>query len=131
MDFQERLADYIDTLKTGIPLYNDTNIENESFSLYSLPGSTVVKRYMDGIEDKKINYELLLKAKVQNREKAVNVFSKIVEKLQTLTKLNSNDGSFEFQEITFSSETYFDEATTDGFVYFRATFSVLLTIINL
>lgn len=117
MDFQERLADYIDSLNLGIPLFNDTNDTGASISLYSLPGSNVIRTYYDGTTDKRLNYELQVKAPITDRDKAVSALTTISSKLESLERLESSDGSFLFNSITVSSEVYLNDATTDGNIY--------------
>lgn len=128
IDFEERVADYIDTLDVGFDLVYDTNLEKESVSLARLPGGQVVRQYYDGIQDKQLNYELTIKAKKENRPKAISALSKITDKLSQLGELKSDNGSYDFQKIDISNEMYFNEATTDGFIYFRAHFQPYLTI---
>lgn len=127
MDFQERLADYIDSLNLGIPLFNDTNDTGASISLYSLPGSNVIRTYYDGTTDKRLNYELQVKAPITDRDKAVSALTTISSKLESLERLESSDGSFLFNSITVSSEVYLNDATTDGNIYFRTTFIAEIT----
>ena len=127
MDFQERLADYIDSLNLGIPLFNDTNDTDASISLYSLPGSNVIRTYYDGTTDKRLNYELQVKAPITDRDKAVSALATISSKLESLERLESSDGSFLFNSITVSSEVYLNDATTDGNIYFRTTFIAEIT----
>ena len=127
MDFQERLADYIDSLNLGIPLFNDTNDTDASISLYSLPGSNVIRTYYDGTTDKRLNYELQVKAPITDRDKAVSALTTISSKLESLERLESSDGSFLFNSITVSSEVYLNDATTDGNIYFRTTFIAEIT----
>ena len=127
MDFQERLADYIDSLNLGIPLFNDTNDTDASISLYSLPGSNVIRTYYDGTTDKRLNYELQVKAPITDRDKTVSALTTIRRKLESLERLESSDGSFLFNSITVSSEVYLNDATTDGNIYFRTTFIAEIT----
>ena len=127
MDFQERLADYIDSLNLGIPLFNDTNDTDASISLYSLPGGNVIRTYYDGTTDKRLNYELQVKAPITDRDKAVSALTTISSKLESLERLESSDGSFLFNSITVSSEVYLNDATTDGNIYFRTTFIAEIT----
>lgn len=128
IDFEERVADYIDTLDVGFELVYDTNLEVESVSLARLPGGRTIREYYDGIKDKQLNYELTIKAKRTSRPQAISALGKITDKLSQLEELDSENGSYDFQKIEISNEMYFNEATTDGFIYFRAHFQPCLTI---
>nr|DAN77269.1 MAG TPA: Minor capsid protein [Caudoviricetes sp.] len=124
MDLQERLADYIDGLETGIDLYNEYNSTENSFSLYSLVGGRTVREFMDGTKEKELNFELQLKIKLNDRDKGYNALALISRKLEELETLESKDGSFKFKKIKVSSDPYFMDAQQDNFIYYRFTFIV-------
>lgn len=130
IDFQDRLADLLDeeiiSLSLDIPLFNDNNGTDESLALYSLPGGTVIKAYMDGTKEKQLNYEIQGKSK--DRDKIFNIISIISSILESIEDVPSNNNYYEFQEIAVSSEPYFNDSETDGYLYFRTTFQVKLTI---
>lgn len=130
IDFQDRLADLLDeeinSLSLDIPLFNDNNGTDESLALYSLPGGTVIKAYMDGTKEKQLNYEIQGKSK--DRDKIFNIISIISSILESIENVPSNNNSYEFQEIAVSSEPYFNDSETDGYLYFMTTFQVKLTI---
>lgn len=128
MDLQERLADYIDSLKVGIELYNEFNSEENSISLYSIVGGRTIQEYMDGSKNKDLNYELQVKVRLDDRDLGFNALSKICNKLENLKELNSLDNSFKFKHIRVSSDPYFMEAGTDNYIYYRFTFTVNLIV---
>ncbi len=128
IDFEERIADYIDSLGVGIPLFYDTTAKDESVSLTRLPGGRTIQEYYDGIIDKQLIYELTVKAKETERTRVVKALGTITEHLINLEELPSEDDSFDFQKIRVSNEAFFVEATTDGFIYFRLHFQPILTI---
>lgn len=129
-DFQERLADYIDSLDTGLPLFNDSNSEDVSIALYSLPGGKVNRQYYDGTVDKQLNYEIQAKTTLEQRDNVLNSLNLIGNTLMNLSELNSNNKTFKFDSITISSESYLSEATTEGYVYFRLEFQANITILE-
>lgn len=130
IDFQDRLADALDgeikKLNLAIPLFNDNNGTDESLALCSLPGGTVIKAYMDGVKDKQLNYEIQGKSK--DRDKIFSTISILASLLEAIEDVPSSNNSYEFQDITVSSEPYFNESETSGYLYFRTTFQVKLTI---
>lgn len=130
MDFQERLGDVIDNViqdnNLGIPLFNDLNNEEESISLYSLPGGKVFRAYYDGIKEKRLNFEI--QGKSMDRERILSIVDKLSKVLEELTDVESSDGSFEFSSLSISSEPYYQASDTSGYFYFRLTFQVDLTI---
>ena len=128
IDFEDRIADYIDTLNVGLPLFYDTTTDDESISLTRLPGGRTIQEYYDGILDKQLIYELTVKAKKENRPKVIEALGTVTEHLINLGNLKSEDNSFDFQKIEVSNEAFFVEATTDGFIYFRLHFQPILTI---
>lgn len=131
LDFQEKLADYVDELKLGIPLFYDSNDGSLSLSVYSLPGGKTIESYMDGTKDKQMNYEFQGKAKKENERSVLNdallQLAQALENLEPL-EIKSENNSFEFMNILNSSEPYFDGETTEGFIYFRFTFQATLKI---
>lgn len=128
IDFEDRIADYIDDLDVGIPLFYDTNTEGESISLARLPGGQTIREYYDGIKEKQYIYELTVKAQQKDRDKTINALGTISDELGNLEELESHDGSFDFDRIVISNEMFFSEATTDGFIYFKVHFQPILTI---
>lgn len=128
MDFQDRLGDYIESLNLGIPFYNDINGDKTSLALYTLPGSRIVETFMDESVEKMFNLEIQGKAQLNERTLVYNTLNSLSEALQELEELTSKDKSFEFNRMTVSSEPYFNDAETDGFLFFRLTFEAYLTI---
>lgn len=106
MDFEDRLADYVETLDVGLPLYFDMTSEDESLSIASLPGGTTKRVYMDGAKEKVLNYEIVAKVKMENREKATRALYKISKALSELEELPSHNDSYEFEDITISNEMF-------------------------
>lgn len=128
LDFEDRVADYIDALEVGIPLFYDTTTEDESTSLTRLPGGRTIQEYYDGIKDKQLQFELTIKARRERRTEIVSALSRITDSLSDLEDLPSENNSYDFQKIDVGNEIYFSEAKTDGFIYFKAQFQPTLTI---
>ncbi len=81
MDLQERLADYIDGLETGIELYNEYSSTENSFSLYSR-WRAYSPRIYGRHKRKELNFELQLKIKLNDRDKGYNALALISRKLE-------------------------------------------------
>lgn len=128
MDYEKRLLDYIDTLNIGFPIYTDTTAEDSSISVAMLPGSTTVQEYYDGVKDKEYIYEIQVKAKTNEREKATQALLSIGEYLGDVNDIPSLTGAYDFGHINVSNELFFNEATTDGWIYFRLQIKSYLTV---
>ena len=128
MDLQERLGDYIESLNTGIPLFNEFNDKGNSVPIYTIAGGRTVVEYMDGAKDKELNYELQVKVNLNDRNKGLTALNKISKGLEELETLESADGSFKFKKIKVSSDPYLMDVTNDNNIYFRFTFIVSVNI---
>lgn len=130
MDLQERLADYLASLNTGLPVFNEYNSDSNSISIYALAGGRTIQEYMDGIKEKSLNYELQVKVKTEDRDEGYNALGLISRSLEELTELNSSNGSFEFNKISISSEQYLTDVSKDNYMYFTFTFTAYVTVHN-
>lgn len=55
LDFEDRLADYLDSLSVGYVLYydsHDSTDSNSSIAVVSAPGSRTLATYYDGTKEK-------------------------------------------------------------------------------
>lgn len=130
MDLQERLADYLASLNTGLPVFNEYNSDSNSISIYALAGGRTIQEYMDGIKEKSLNYEIQVKVKTEDRDAGYNALGLISRSLEELTELNSSNGSFEFNKISISSEQYLTDVSQDNYMYFTFTFTAYVTVHN-
>ena len=130
MDLQERLADYLASLNTGLPVFNEYNSDSNSISIYALAGGRTIQEYMDGVKEKSLNYEIQVKVKTEDRDEGYNARGLISRSLEELTELNSNNGSFEFNKISISSEQYLTDVSKDNYMYFTFTFTAYVTVHN-
>lgn len=130
MDLQERLADYLASLNTGLPVFNEYNSDSNSISIYALAGGRTIQEYMDGVKEKSLNYEIQVKVKTEDRDEGYNALGLISRSLEELTELNSNNGSFEFNKISISSEQYLTDVSKDNYMYFTFTFTAYVTVHN-
>lgn len=130
MDLQERLADYLASLNTGLPVFNEYNSDSNSISIYALAGGRTIQEYMDGVKEKSLNYEIQVKVKTEGRDEGYNALGLISRSLEELTELNSSNGSFEFNKISISSEQYLTDVSKDNYMYFTFTFTAYVTVHN-
>lgn len=125
------MLDFIENLDIGIKTYNDRNTDDRSLALSALPGGKVTATYYDGIQDKQLNYELTGKVEANNRNELIAALDKIVSALEnSYPQITSSNRSFESPAITVTSAPYYSDATTDGFIYFRVTIQVVLTVFS-
>lgn len=127
MDFIERLNDKINAIP-AMPIqsrlgYLDTV---ESLALYPLPGSTVLQEYMDGVSDQRLNYEIAMKSRSQ--QKITEVLWKVQKELSNLNSLASSDGSFEFKDITITNMPYINQLDDQGWFVFLLDLQANITV---
>lgn len=126
MDFMERLNDTINSIE-GLPERSRLGYlgTDESLVLYPLPGSTPIALYMDGTKDERLNYEISMKSKSQDKiNKTLWLVARTLERVKTI---NSLDGSFEFQEITITNMPYVNNADEQGWYTFNLNVQAIIT----
>jgi|LSQX01.2.fsa_nt_gb hypothetical protein len=128
MDYEDRLMEKIEEVASKYPIFTDVVSEDSSISVATLPASTVVRQYYNGISDKEYIHELTAKAKASERAQATKELAAIGVKLEQLADIPSNNQSYDFGGITVTNELFFSEATTDGWIYFRLQIKTLLTV---
>lgn len=117
MDFIERLEEEVNRI-SDLPIackigYLDVA---ESFVVYPLPGSQVVKTYMDGTTDQRLNYEFAMKSKRQSS--IHSTLWSVQNVLESLGELLSSDDSYEFKEIKITDKPFISNADDQGFFTF-------------
>lgn len=125
MDFVERLKDKIIELKLPIKTIVGVNTADESAGIYPLPGGQVTKKFYDGIQEEKLNFEYAIKSKRQRE--ASDQLWQVTSFIERLEDLESSDGSFEFGSITITSKPAQSQADEQGFFYWVIDFSAELT----
>lgn len=127
MDFMERLCDRINEIPR-LPVSCKLGYlgAEDSFVLYPLPGSRVTQEYMDGTKDWAMNYELAMKSKLQSK---INSTLWLVQtELEELEELNSNDGSFEFEELIITNKPFINQADDQGWFVFLLDIQAKITV---
>lgn len=129
MDFIERLAERVNEIPS-IPIncrigYLGTD---ESFVVYPLPGSRTVTEYMDGTKDQQLNFEFAMKSKSQSKIHATLWLVQNV--LDDLDKLESQDNSFEFNNLIITNKPFINNADDQGFFTFLLDIQAQITILK-
>lgn len=127
MDFMERLNDTINEIP-GLPLRSRLGYlgTNESLVIYPLPGSTPIAEYMDGTKDERLNYEVSMKSKSQ--EKINDTLWLIARSLDDVKDIKSKDGSFKFEDLSITNLPFVNNADDQG--WFTFLLNVQATITN-
>jgi len=127
MDFIERLNDKINAIP-AMPIQSRLGYLDavESLALYPLPGSTVLHEYMDGVSDQRLNYEIAMKSRSQ--QKISEVLWEVQKELSDLNSLASSDGSFEFKDITITNMPYINQLDDQGWFVFLLNLQADVTV---
>ena len=128
MDYEDRLLEEVESIAEAYPIFADINSEGGSIAVATLPASTVVREYYNGITDKEYIHELTVKARASEREVATKELAAVGVKLEQLADIPSQNGSYDFGGVTVTNEMFFSEATTDGWIYFKLQIKTLLTV---
>lgn len=127
IDFIERLTDRINEITSlPVPLKMGYLGADESLVVYPLPGSRVVQEYMNGTKDVQLNYEIAMKSKLQS--KITETLWLVQNELEELQELNSQDGSFEFDEIIIPNKPFINNVGDQGFFTFLLNVQANITV---
>ena len=129
MDFIERLTERVNEIP-DMPIncrigYLGTD---ESFVVYPLPGSKTVTEYMDGTKDQQLNFEFAMKSKSQSKIHATLWLVQNV--LDDLDELESQDNSFEFNNLIITNKPFINNADDQGFFTFLLDVQAEITILR-
>lgn len=113
MDFMEQLKDNVNTI-AGLPIKCTLGYlkPTESFCLYPIPGSRVVREYYDGAKDQQLNYEFAMKS--SNQQKINTTLWVVQNHLEELLTLESADGSFDFEGISITNKPFINQLDDKG-----------------
>lgn len=127
MDFIERLAERVNGIP-NLPIDVEPGYlkASESFVFYPLPGSRITQEYMDGTTDQQLNYEFAMKSTIQS--KINQALWAVQNELELLEKLESQDGSFEFQNIVITNKPFINQADDQGFFTFLLNIQAKITV---
>lgn len=127
MDFMERLCDRINLIPglSDVCKMGFIGLE-ESFVIYPLPGSRVTQEYMNGATDEQLNYEIAMQSKLHSE--ISNTLWLVQTELEKLKELESNDGSFSFDEIIVVNKPFPINHTTQGFFAYAINVQAKITV---
>ncbi|MFL2124066.1 minor capsid protein [Marinilactibacillus psychrotolerans] len=126
MDFIDRVKDSINQIPNlPIQIRKGYLGIDETLVIYGLPGSRVVREYMDGEKELELNYEIAMKS--QNGQKIENTLWMISDYLDSVKAIQSNDGSFEFNGLAVTSKPYINQADQQNWFVFLLTFTANVT----
>lgn len=123
----ERLAERVNQI-SDLPIRVEPGYlkAGESFVFYPIPGSKVVQEYMNRTTDQQLNFEFAMRSTIQGK---INQTLWIVSnELEQLKELNSNDGSFEFDEITITNKPFINQSDEQGFFTFLLNVQAKITV---
>ena len=127
MDFIERLQDKINAIPQ---LHVECKLgylgTAESLVLYPLPGSKVVQEFMDGTSDQQLNYEIAMKSK--SHSKVNDVLWMIQNELEKLKTLDSQDDSFNFDELIITNKPFINQINDQGWFVFLLNVQANITV---
>ncbi len=127
MDFLDRLQDKVNSLpELPVTLMQGYLGADESFVVYPLPGGRTATEYMDGTKDRILNFEFAMKSK---RQSVINPTLWMVQNvLDELEELESEDGSFEFEELTITNTPFINEIDEQGWFVFLLDVQASITV---
>ncbi|RST57679.1 capsid protein [Siminovitchia terrae] len=129
MDFMERLCDKVNEMpELPITCKKGYLGADESFVVYPLPGSRVVQEYMDGTKDWAMNYEFAMKSKVQS--KINQTLWTVQTELEKLAELESQNDSFEFEELIITNKPFINQIDDQGWFVFLLDVQAKITVLK-
>lgn len=127
MDFIERIKDSVNSIdELPVKIRSGYLGTSESLVIYSLPGSTATKEYMDGAKDVNMNYEIAMKSK--DGDKLQQVLWLISEHLDKIKNVISQDDSFTFNKLNITSKPFINQFDEQGWLVFLLDFTANITI---
>ena len=108
MDLMERLTANVNAIP-NLPIRCKMGYlkPTESFCIYPLPGSRVIREYYDGTKDQQLNYEFAMKS--NDQQKISQTLWLVQNHLEGLSELISLDDSFDFEEITVTNKPFINQ----------------------
>lgn len=127
MDFMERLTERVNQIPNlPTPCRMGYLGAEESFVVFPLPGSRVVRRFMDGTSEQQLNYEFAMKSKSQSKIHAT--LWMVQNELEALEGLVSQDDSFEFEELIITNKPFINQADEQGWFVFLLDIQAKITV---
>ena len=99
---------------------------DESFVVYPLPGSRTVSEYMDGTTDQQLNFEFAMKSQLQS--KIHQTLWLVQNELEQLKELESQDESFQFQDLIITNKPFINQLDEQGWFVFLLDIQANITV---
>jgi hypothetical protein len=127
MDFMERLCEKVNQIPNlPTPCRMGYLGAEESFVVFPLPGSRVVRRFMDGTSEQALNFEFAMKSKSQSKIHAT--LWMVQNELEALEELVSHNCSFEFEELIITNKPFISQADEQGWFVFLLDVKANITV---
>lgn len=130
LDFNHQLAKKIRTydlphtykVTVGIPKASD------SISIASIPGGRTIQMYMDGIVDKEVVHEIVIKTTNKQRE-ALDTLLYLTQALESETSIESGNGSFDYQSTRIVNAPYLQGVDEKNNFFYVTQVASIITIL--
>ena len=127
MDFAERLTENINSISNLPEICRMGYLgAEESLVIYPMPGSRTVTEFMDGTKEQQLNFEIAMKSKLQS--KLHNTLWLIQTELEALDSLESQDGSFGFEELSITNKPFINQIDEQGWFVFLLDIQAKITV---
>ena len=127
MDFAERLTDKINAIPSLLETCRMGYLgAEESLVIYPMPGSRTITEFMDGTKEQQLNFEIAMKSKLQS--KLHNTLWLIQTELEALDSLESQDGSFGFEELLITNKPFINQIDEQGWFVFLLDIQAKITV---
>ncbi|MCT1904117.1 minor capsid protein [Oceanobacillus sojae] len=126
MDFLERLTDAVNSID-GLPIRCEPGYlkTDESFVVYPIPGSRVTQEFHDGTKDQQLNYEFAMKSKIPGN--IHNTLWVVQNALEEIENIESNNGSFKFDELIITNKPFINQSDSQGWFVFLLDIQAKIT----
>lgn len=125
LDFLVQLNRYINKQNFFVKSVIGVLGKEESLSIMAMPGGAE-KVFFDGTRDK--DYQVQINAKSKKQDDCINTLSMLFQKLENLTDLPSENGSYDYQETKITSLPSLIMIDEQGFFMYELSISATITI---
>lgn len=123
MDFIDRLQEVAS--KIDVPVIIQAIDQEDSIRLSTQAGGRTQKTYMNGDKVKELPYEFVYKTKGFRGDQ---VMAQLVEILEDIQDIPSNDGAYKFMALSIVNEPFFIGRDNQQFQYYRLIIQAKLYI---
>lgn len=125
MDLTEQLANKINDMSNmPFPCIINYLNDNEGLAIYPIVGSSTQFADWAGNLTKNINYEVQIRGSVKQTALLSGTMWRIASMLDSLSELDSGNGSYIFQNLNITNEPSLTDADASGHVQYTLGFCV-------